>query len=360
MPVDAQKDTRTSFVVGGGRLGATVATVGPGDLQTDTGETLKDRRGADVQAACSGSLLVSVPKAGTHMVLKLYARAGYLNVGWGTVEPSELRAPKEEMERNLLQSPAFAAIARKYWFVHPGVIFDLLMYHASREVGDTQAMFPLVGDPREFEVQGVWKDIQRLSDTTLFVPRLVVSTHQFSWASAQRMLLGWGRTGVPSIVYCYRDPRAQLVSMVRFLADGSRMLTNPWAVVYRPILQRLGSMDRMLSFAISESGLPFRDAYRENRWLLYHPHVLKLRFEDLVGEEGGGSKLSQAAAIESWAKFLAVDVPVEELAAGLFGGTPTFNTGRVDSWRDVFKEHHRKAFDREFGDVLEDYGYPES
>ena len=116
----------------------------------------------------------------------------------------------------------------------------------------------------------------------------------------------------------------------------------------------------MLSFAISESSLPFRDAYRENRWLLYHPHVLKLRFEDLVGEQGGGSRLSQAAAIESWANFLAIDVPAEELTEGLFGGTPTFNTGRVDSWRDVFKDHHRKAFEREFGDVLEDYGYSES
>ncbi|HEX9935596.1 MAG TPA: hypothetical protein VGB15_00685 [Longimicrobium sp.] len=34
--------TRTGFVVGAGRLGATVATFGPGDLQTNTGETLED------------------------------------------------------------------------------------------------------------------------------------------------------------------------------------------------------------------------------------------------------------------------------------------------------------------------------
>ena len=34
--------TRTGFVVGAGRLGATVATFGPADLQTNTGETLED------------------------------------------------------------------------------------------------------------------------------------------------------------------------------------------------------------------------------------------------------------------------------------------------------------------------------
>jgi hypothetical protein len=148
--------------------------------------------------------------------------------------------------------------------------------------------------------------------------------------------------------------------MVRFLVEGPLVARHPWRLVYRPILQSLGSMDRMLSFAISERSLPFRDAYRENRWLLYHPQVLKLRFEDLAGEEGGGSKLSQAAAIESWAKFLAVNVPAEELADGLFEGTPGSGTGTADSWRNVFEEHHRKAFDREFGDVLEDYGYAES
>ncbi|CAA9342670.1 MAG: hypothetical protein AVDCRST_MAG89-2692, partial [uncultured Gemmatimonadetes bacterium] len=48
----------------------------------------------DVQAACSGSLLVTVPKAGTHLMLKLYARAGYLNLGWGVVEGSDLRRPR--------------------------------------------------------------------------------------------------------------------------------------------------------------------------------------------------------------------------------------------------------------------------
>lgn len=34
--------TRTGFTVGAGRLGATVVTFGPNDLQTNTGETLAD------------------------------------------------------------------------------------------------------------------------------------------------------------------------------------------------------------------------------------------------------------------------------------------------------------------------------
>ena len=207
-------------------------------------------------------------------------------------------------------------------------------------------------------VQEAWSEIRKLSDKTLFLPGLVVCTHLFPWQTANgRLMRRWGSTGAPYMVYNYRDPRAQMVSMIRFLAESHLVENAPDARVYRPILRSLGSMDRMLSFAISDRAFPYRDAYRENRWMLYHPNVLNLRFEDLVGEEGGGSRAIRDAAVERWARFLAVDIPTEQLTEDLFGGTKTFHEGRADSWRDVFKEHHLKAFEREFGDVLVDYGY---
>lgn len=311
-----------------------------------------------VQAACSGSLFVSIPKAGTHLTLKLYGRAGYLKIGWGQIEPADRPVPPEELQKNLLESEPVAAIADRFPFLTADVIFDLLAHHARSEIGDTR--WPMDWEIRP-ELQGAWREIRKLKGATLFAPRLVVSTHVFPWDAARWTLLdAWGRTGAPAIVYGYRDPRAAIVSMIKFLGQDEKMARHPMVQVYRPILQELGSMDRMLSFAISDPAFPFRDAYRQNRWMLYHPNVLKLRFEDLVGEEGGGSRASQQAAIESWARFLAVDVPTEKLAEGLFGDTKTFHKGRVDSWRDAFKEHHLRAFEREFGDVLADYGYAES
>jgi hypothetical protein len=319
-----------------------------------------------VQAACKGSLLVSIPKAGTHMVLKLYGRAGYLQMGWGEIDPSALRLPREELQRDLLQNPSFAAIVEQFSVLKPEVIFGLLEHHARTEVGDAKSRTELLDGFPDPAVHAAWREIRKLRDRTLFVPRLVVSTHVFSWTaldrpwtSSDRFLAGWGYSGVPSIVYVYRDPRAQIISMIRFLVESELVARHPMVQVYRPILRELQTMDRMLSFAISDPAFPWRDAYRQNRWLLYHPHVLKLRFEDLVGEEGGGSRLSQEEAIERWATFLAVDVPTETLSEGLFGDTKTFRKGRVDSWRDVFKEHHLRAFEREFGDVLADYGYAE-
>lgn len=308
----------------------------------------------DVQAACSGSLLMSVPKSGTHLVLKLYGRAGYLRFGNGKVIPSDLAVPpREELKQNLLRNPPVAAIAEKFPALEPDVLFSLMTQSAKSEVMG-------VAWDVEPAMREVWSEIRKLSDKTLFLPGLVVSTHHFYWQKASpRFVNGWVRTGAPYVVYNYRDPRAQLVSMIRFLAESHDDDDDRFVQVYRPILRNLGSMDRMLSFAISDTEFPYRDAYRKNRWMLHHPNVLKLRFEDLVGEAGGGSRPSQEAAVERWARFLAVDVPTEQLTAGLFGGTRTFSVGRTDSWRDVFKEHHLRAFEREFGDVLVDYGYAE-
>ncbi|WP_331875721.1 hypothetical protein [Longimicrobium sp.] len=256
------------------------------------------------------------------------------------------------MKRNLLRNPSLAAITDKFPALEPDVLLSLLGHATKAELmGERLPVAPTV--------QEVWSEMRKLSDTSLFLPGLVVSAHVFPWQTATRRFLSeWRRTGAPRMVYNYRDPRAQLVSMIRFLVESDDVFGEQGAVqVYRPILRSLGSMDRMLSFAISDREFPYREAYRQNKWLLYHPDVLKLRFEDLVGEEGGGSRAVQHAAVERWARFLAVDVPAEQLTASLFGGTRTFHEGRTDSWRDAFQEHHLRAFEREFGDVLEDYGY---
>jgi hypothetical protein len=305
----------------------------------------------DAQAACSGSFLVSNPKAGTHLILKLYGRAGYVHIGNAEIKPSDHTAPREELIRKLLRNPPLAAIADRFPALGPDVLFSLL----AQQVKSTLMGADWDVEP---ELREAWSEIRKLSDRTLFLPGLVVCTHVYRWQSANlRFLKGWGTTGAPHMVYNYRDPRAQMVSMIRFLAESRGSDDHGVVQVYRPILRSLGSMDRMLSFAISDPEFPYREVYRKNRWMLYHPDVLNLRFEDLVGEEGGGSRAIQHEAVERWARFLGVGTPTEQLIDGLFGGTKSFHAGRTDSWRDVFKEHHLRAFEREFGDVLVDYGY---
>ncbi len=303
-----------------------------------------------------GSLLVSIPKSGTHLTLKLYGRAGYLQYGWGEIPESEHAMPRPELARRMMAHPPLMDVARKFRYVRPELILGLWVRHLRMEIGDMPSMRRAVQlDPG---LQAPWAEIARAGHDGLFLPGLVVSTHDFAWEDAHpRMIAYWGEDGVPGIVYGYRDPRAQIVSMIHFLRDNEEVAQHPIVQVYRPILRSLGGMDEALDFAIADKGFPFRDAYRRNRWLLLHPNVLKIRFEDLVGEEGGGTSDKQREVVGRWADFLDVETPVDELCEGLFGGTKTFRAGRVEGWREAFKPRHEEAFVREFGDVLADYGY---
>jgi ornithine carbamoyltransferase len=68
--------TRTAFMVGAGRLGATVVYFGPGDLQLSTGETIEDT--ARVLAGCLDVLVIRTNETVDEM--KLFATAPTLSI----------------------------------------------------------------------------------------------------------------------------------------------------------------------------------------------------------------------------------------------------------------------------------------
>ncbi|MBT8363706.1 MAG: sulfotransferase domain-containing protein [Deltaproteobacteria bacterium] len=71
------------------------------------------------------------------------------------------------------------------------------------------------------------------------------------------------------------------------------------------------------------------------------PEVLKLRFEDLVGERGGGTNKSQVKILGQICHFL--HIPQERITAvseQLFGPSKlTFRRGQVDSWKEEIPEN---------------------
>lgn len=73
---------------------------------------------------------------------------------------------------------------------------------------------------------------------------------------------------------------------------------------------------------------------RSMGWSKSH-NVLVIRFEDLVGSLGGGDDLAQKIAIEKIAMFSGCDgVDSSKLAETLFGGTKVFRKGQIGSWRE--------------------------
>jgi len=73
--------------------------------------------------------------------------------------------------------------------------------------------------------------------------------------------------------------------------------------------------------------------------------VLVVRFEDLVGKNGGGSKSNQLVALQGIAKHLDREVDdscLEKVASSLFGcNTRAFRKGMLGAWRDAFEDRSR-------------------
>ena len=107
---------------------------------------------------------------------------------------------------------------------------------------------------------------------------------------------------------------------------------------------------------LEDIGVRFR---RYLMWVEKGAHLV--RFEDLVGVKGGGSREAQARTIMKLARFLEIDLSpdmAERIGSHLFNPhSPTFRRGQIGEWRRRFRAEHKAAFKEVAGDVLLALGY---
>lgn len=163
------------------------------------------------------------------------------------------------------------------------------------------------------------------------------------------------------MVLVLRDPRDVAVSHYKYL-------TNSYIVNrLHPYYRALPDDDARLMATIMgiesrhAGGLePLAQHYRNySRWLNHGAHLI--RFEDLVGEKGGGSGETQRATVANLAAFLGIqlaDEAVTNVADQVyFQQSNTFRKGQIGDWRNEFRPHHRKALHETFGPLLGELGY---
>lgn len=156
-------------------------------------------------------------------------------------------------------------------------------------------------------------------------------------------------------IFIYRDPRAQVVSMARwkikFNANkGMNLSDSIMSLIGDSALYKVGwrNVENILGLYVSYMPWALNDKF------------LAIRFEDLVGPQGGGELKTQIQTVSAIANFIGVQCKkrrLESIAKGLFGGTSTFNEGLVDGWKEYFTDEHKKAFKKVAGQLLIDLGY---
>ena len=311
-------------------------------------------------------IVVSLMKSGTHLIQELMIALGYGIYGTSRVPSGAHPTFSPEHQARILElvhgkhSPEdfgtteneYAAAAAKAWHAYGWswqIRFGLpLVSH----YGVTVENQPLIEQAKERTAGTSFSETP--PGICWILPELDVTK------ADGRFLADWTRTGHPKIIFMYRDPRDTVLSMVNFLMGETGRGFGAFSdfTVFHEILKSKKDLGERLDLAFGYDAFPGVNDHDRMRWLLHHPGVCKVSFEELVGERGGGSADGQRRAVARVAEFVGHRGDPAKISAGIFRRDSfTFFKGRIGSWRSAFEPRHVAAARERFGTVLGEYGY---
>jgi hypothetical protein len=186
-----------------------------------------------------------------------------------------------------------------------------------------------------------------------------------------RGVIGWGYVEVspenaaflckPERVnyFVYRDPRDMLVSQVYF---ATNMYEEHGMHAYYKSLPDFGARLKAAITGVDQDGahmVSVRQRYEGVFQWLEQPHVLCIRFEDLVNERDRALN-----AMLDEVEKTGYRIPVErEMCLRVLNEaiqpkkSHTFRSGKTGGWREHFTDEHRALFKEVAGDLLVRLGY---
>lgn len=158
-----------------------------------------------------------------------------------------------------------------------------------------------------------------------------------------------------------RDPRDVAVSHVHFINKTKRHYLYDYYKSINDFKKCL--MISIKGFEETNKGLQLKNIAERFtgvlNWSRYDKCHL-VRFEDLVGEKGGGNAQVQFDKMVEIANFLEEPVnndKIRSVCDRIFGGSYTFRKGQIGSWKTAFDVEHKEAFKQICGDLLIQSGY---
>jgi hypothetical protein len=142
-------------------------------------------------------------------------------------------------------------------------------------------------------------------------------------------------------VFIIRDPRAVVASSMPFILDTGNMPAKHFLEDDFKLMSPMERLNFILEGGYAQkAGVEiknFAEVYRSMLAWRNEPGCLFVRFEDLVGEQGGGSSDKQMDVIKNIASHLGIefDAKISSQIEEIYNpSSRTFRMGKIDGWKN--------------------------
>ncbi|MBW2369682.1 MAG: sulfotransferase domain-containing protein [Deltaproteobacteria bacterium] len=163
------------------------------------------------------------------------------------------------------------------------------------------------------------------------------------------------------VLLLMRDPRDVVLSWANFVAKEKTHLLYPYfSEKSLDYCIACGIKGIEKEITLTRRQPPIEELIRRHSKWKTDGGAFFIKFEDLIGEEGGGNKERQRNVLREMVKFIELecdDKVIDSICTNLFGGTYTFNKGVIGRWREKYTADHIALFKKEAGHLLIELGY---
>jgi len=162
-------------------------------------------------------------------------------------------------------------------------------------------------------------------------------------------------------LFLIRDPRDVVISHYKYVNEIDTTHYSHDFIASLP-----DDNARLKAVITGETGVieSAADVWQQYSGWLTDPNTLVIKFEDLIGNQGGGSQELQYGVIDAIAMHLKIKISssdIEYIAGNVFSkNASTFRKGQIGNWKDIFTDEHVELFKEETGNLLIELGYETS
>tara|TARA_S200000501_G_C20701378_1_gene689675 strand:+ start:156 stop:977 length:822 start_codon:yes stop_codon:yes gene_type:complete len=160
---------------------------------------------------------------------------------------------------------------------------------------------------------------------------------------------------IDRVISITRDPRDMVLSMMRHIKDRSQHHAHRY--LFKELDNDQERFNQICKGYQNEFGYMcgIKKMYESIlEWEKFSKSKI-LKFEEIIGPQGGGDVESQINSINDLSNFLGLEFNEEEIieiSNKAFGNSTTFRGGRINGWKSFLTDEQNKFFESEYHKLL--------